>query len=75
MVLQHQGHLVRVWSVLGPYLVLGGAFDDPVVLDEHAVVQHRDSGRPNHLLSVEYGPVEDDVVALPLARALSLIHI
>ena len=56
-------------------VVVGQPVDLDVVLNEHAVVQHRDPRPVDDLsLLVEFRGVEDDVVRLPLAGLARSIH-
>src|SRR5207245_11245638 len=69
MVLKPERQLLRRGLIWGSLHVRGGAHDADVVLDQHAVVEHGDVRRAREFARrVETRAMEDDVVALPLAR-------
>src|ERR1043166_7494917 len=69
VILQRERQPVGVRLVGGPLLVAGGAGERDVVLHQHAVMEDGHPRRAQELaLAVEAGPVEDDVVGLPLPR-------
>src|SRR5438309_4142512 len=74
VILQQQRQPVGMRCVMGALPVHRPAGDDRVVLDEHAVVQHRHPRRVAHgAVRCEAGPVKNDVVGLPLARRAARI--
>ena len=75
MILQMQRLLRRVRYVECRAVVVGESVDLDVVLDQDAVVQHRDPRAIRDLpLLVELRRVENDVVGLPFSWLARCVH-
>ena len=68
MVLQHERLLRRMRSVVRDLSVHHRPHRRLVVVDQNAVPKHREIGRLNILLAIEFRRLKDDVVGLPFAR-------